>query len=98
MTYKDVIEEYGRAAYRICLSDEYLEKIDSPSRQDLPIVGDYYYGVAYMRDDAIELLIGRIHELDEENKKLREEIVGRDDSIMYLEELIMVLIQLCALW
>ena len=65
MTYKDVIEEYNRAANRICLSDEYLEDVDSPTRQELPIVGDYQYGVAYMRDDAVELLIDRIHELEE---------------------------------
>lgn len=30
----------------------------------------------------------KIQELEEENKKLKEEIVGRDDSIMYSEEVI----------
>lgn len=30
----------------------------------------------------------KIEELEEENKKLKEEIVGRDDSIMYSEQVI----------
>ena len=29
----------------------------------------------------------KIEELEKENNRLKEEIVGRDDSIMYLEEL-----------
>ncbi len=59
MTYQDVIEEYKKAKGRICLSDEYL---DTP-RTDLPIVGEYTYGVAWVRDDAVELLIDHIEEL-----------------------------------
>ncbi len=70
MTYQDVIEEYKKAKARICLSDECL---DTP-RVDLPIVGEYAYGVVWVRDDAVELLIKRIENLEKTNflhRKLR---------------------------
>lgn len=61
MTYKDVIDEYNKKIEDIYISDEHL---DTP-RTDLPIVGDYTYGVAWVRDDAVELLIARIEDLED---------------------------------
>lgn len=60
MTYQDVINIYNKKAREICIGDDNL---DTP-RTDLPIVGEYIYGVAWMRDDAVELLIERINTLE----------------------------------
>ena len=69
MTYKDVIKEYEERSNHICLSDEYLETCNgvTHTRETAPLVGEYEYGIAYLRDDAVELLIDRIKELEHEN-------------------------------
>lgn len=70
MTYQDVIEEYKKAKASICISDEYL----GTTRADLPIIGEYIYGIVWVRDDAVELLIKRIENLEKTNflhEKLR---------------------------
>lgn len=64
MTYKEVIEEFNKACNRYCLSDEYLKDIDSPTREDCEMCGEYAYGMVFMRDDAVEVLIDRIKELE----------------------------------
>ena len=70
MTYKDVIKEYEERSNHICLSDEYLEKCSATyTRETAPLVGEYEYGIAYLRDDAVELLIDRIKELENGTKK-----------------------------
>ena len=70
MTYKDVIKEYEERSNYICLSDEYLEKCSAVyTRETAPLVGEYEYGIAYLRDDAVELLIDRIKELENGTKK-----------------------------
>ena len=68
ITYKDVIKEYEEQKSNICLSEEYLEEHNSEfTRKNLPLVGEYEYGIAYLRDDAVELLIDRIRELENGN-------------------------------
>jgi hypothetical protein len=37
------------------------------TRETAPLVGEYAYGIAYLRDDAVDLLIDRIKELEHEN-------------------------------
>ena len=69
MTYKEVIEEFNKACNRYCLSDEYLEETGrNTSRRQRPnsICGEYEYGMVHMRDDAVEVLIDRIKELESE--------------------------------
>lgn len=68
MTYKDVIKEYEERCSHICLSDNYLKNYSaSYTRETAPLVGEYEYGIAYLRDDAVELLINRIKELEHED-------------------------------
>lgn len=68
MTYKDVIKEYEERSDHIYLSDKYLEECNaSYTRETAPLVGEYEYGIAYLRDDAVELLINRIRELENGN-------------------------------
>ena len=68
MTYKDVIQEFEERSNHICLSDEYLKECSATyTRETAPLVGEYEYGIAYLRDDAVELLIDRIKELEHEN-------------------------------
>lgn len=65
MTYKDVIKEFKEKCDRYCLSDEYLNSIGNDTRKDAVMCGEYQYGIVYMRDDAVELLIRRINELEQ---------------------------------
>ena len=69
MTYKDVIKEYEERCNHIYLSDDYLESCSGVTytRKNAPLVGEYEYGIAYLRDDAVELLINRIRELENGN-------------------------------
>lgn len=69
MTYEDVIKEYEDRRGHICLSDDYLENCSGVTytRKNAPLIGEYEYGIAYLRDDAVELLIDRIKELENEN-------------------------------
>ena len=70
MTYKDVIKEYEERSNHICLSDEYLEECNAIyTRETAPLIGEYEYGIAYLRDDAVELLIDRIKELENGTEK-----------------------------
>ena len=68
-----VIEIFDRACGRKALDDEYLDGVGKPTRYagELPLVGDYSYGVLYLRDDAVDILIARIRQLEAENKSLR---------------------------
>ena len=70
MTYKDVIKEYEERRNHIYLSDDYLKDCStSYTRETAPLVGEYEYGIAYLRDDAVELLINRIKELENGTEK-----------------------------
>lgn len=65
MTYKDVINEFKEKCNRYCLSDEYLKSIDNTTRKDAVLCGEYEYGMVYLRDDAVKLLIDKINELEQ---------------------------------
>ncbi len=60
MTYLDIIQEYEKNIEEHRLNDEFL---DTP-RSKLPLIGEFRYGVIYMRDDAVDILIKRIKELE----------------------------------
>ena len=62
MTYKDVMNEFKEKCRKICISDEYI----GTTREELPICGEYSYGVIFVRDDAVKLLIDRIKELEKQ--------------------------------
>ena len=64
MTYKDVIEDFNKKCEHYCLSDGYLEGIGNPTRETTEMCGEYQYGMVFVRDDGVELLIERIHELE----------------------------------
>ena len=69
MDYKEVIAEFKKASNRYCLSDAYLAEEGDPTRENHPIAGEYAYGIVFVRDDAVELLIDRINELENSEKK-----------------------------
>ena len=64
MTYKDVINEFRKNCNNYSLSDDYLNSIGNDTRKDAEMCGEYQYGIVYVRDDAVELLIDRINELE----------------------------------
>lgn len=61
-----VIETFDHACGQKALDDEYLDGVGKPTRYagELPLVGDYSYGVLYLRDDAVQTLISRIRDLE----------------------------------
>jgi hypothetical protein len=52
------------------LSDEYLLSENRPTRASNPkyIAGEFDYGIVYMRDDAVEILLKYIERLEGEGK------------------------------
>jgi hypothetical protein len=61
-----VIEVFECASDRKELDDEYLDSVGKPTRYsgDLPLWGDYSYGVLYLRDDAVRTLVSRVRDLE----------------------------------
>ena len=41
-----------------------MNSIEYDTRKDVVMCGEYKYGIVYVRDDAVELLIDRINELE----------------------------------
>ena len=64
MTYKDVIEDFKNKCNSCCLSDDWLYNQQCQTRETSVMCGEYQYGIVYVRDDAVELLIDRINELE----------------------------------
>lgn len=61
-----VIKVFEDACCQKELGDEYLDEVGKPTRYagELPLVGDYSYGVLYLRDDAVQTLVCRVHDLE----------------------------------
>lgn len=61
-----VVEVFERASSQKELSDEHLDSVGKPTRYagGLPLVGDYSYGVLYLRDDAVRTLVSRVRDLE----------------------------------
>lgn len=66
-----VIDLFDRSSNARCLGDDTIEEAGRESRRsgEACIAGDYSYGILYLRDDAVNILVERIRELE---KKLEE--------------------------
>lgn len=87
MNYKDVINEFKNADERYALSDEYLVSVNSPTRKKEPIAGEFAYGIVYLQDTGVELLIKRIEELEKEtNLNLLQEAEAFQNKLSVFRE------------
>ena len=79
-----VIEIFDHACGRKMLDDEHLDSIGKSTRYagGLPLVGDYSYGVLYLRDDAVQTLVSRVRDLE---WHLGEALSHLDDVCVELE-------------
>lgn len=77
MTADEVINLYQDFRSRKRLSDQYLAENCCETRKDNDgdLVGDYVYGIVFLRDDGVDILIDEIHKLRErmKPKKLRRD-------------------------
>ena len=64
MLCEDVIREFEKKLRSRALSDEYLREQRCDVRADMQIAIEFPYGIIYLRDDAVEILINRIRELE----------------------------------
>ena len=64
MTYKDVIQGFNKKSDARALSDDYLQENHCETRENVPLAIEFHYGIVYLRDDAVEVLIQRIVELE----------------------------------
>ena len=67
MDYLDVIREFDKASCNRGLTDDYLQQNKFNTREDAPLAPECEYGIIYLRDDGVEILIQRIKELEEAN-------------------------------
>lgn len=87
MDYKEVIKEFENAEERYELSDEYLADINSPTRGQLSLAGEFAYGVVYLQDNAVNILINRIKELEKENNtNLMQKAENLQNNIIALKK------------
>ena len=60
-----VMDAYLTYARDKSLDDDYLAEKDRPTRYGGAVFcGDFSYGISYLRDDAVDILIARIRELE----------------------------------
>lgn len=70
-----MIEWFENACDARRMSDDSLEREGRETRYGGAIFcGDYSRGIMYLRDDAVDILIERIRELEEENTRHRDEV------------------------
>ena len=66
-----VMDAYLNYARNKSLSDDYLEEKDRPTRySDAVFCGDFSYGISYLRDDAVDILVDYIRILENEVQRL----------------------------
>lgn len=67
-----VIDLFDRSSNARCLGDDRIEEAGRESRRsgEACVAGDLSYGIVYLRDDAVDILVERIRELE---KKMKEE-------------------------
>lgn len=67
------------------MSDEHLKDEGSETRysDEPPFCGDFRRGIMYLRDDAVDILVARIRQLEAEN----ERIIGQLPRKMQNEEI-----------
>ena len=71
-TYEEIVQAYRDAYKRYALNDEYLRENDCKARDSLPIAAEWSYGVVYLQDDAVDVLLTRIAELEKMLEEARE--------------------------
>ena len=71
MDVKRIVRKYHDTCRRYQLSDEYLQERNYKTRIEMPIAAEFCYGVVHLRDDAADVLIKRIEELEAELQELR---------------------------
>ena len=57
-----IIKEWKRINSKVSLSDEYLGKDDARFQNPHSITGEFRYGICFLRDDAVDLLVRYIEE------------------------------------
>ena len=70
--YKEVIKEFQDAKNRWCLSDEYLKDNGCFTREEETIAIEYPYGIVYLQDTAVDVLIERIKELEKQQNEQKD--------------------------
>jgi len=70
----EVIHWFDDKCSRKQMDDFSLAEIGKPMRYDggVPIIGDFSYGVIYLRDDMVDVFVQRIHNLEAEVERLRD--------------------------
>lgn len=70
-----VMDAYLTYARDKALDDDYLAEKDRPTRYgDATFCGDFSYGISYLRDDAVDILIDYICILENEVHRLENKL------------------------
>nr|DAU04394.1 MAG TPA: Protein of unknown function (DUF1192) [Inoviridae sp.] len=70
-----VMDAYLTYAHDKSLDDDYIADKDRPTRYgDAVFCGDFSYGISYLRDDAVDILIDYIRILENEVHRLENEL------------------------
>ena len=69
----EVIHWFDEKCSRKQMDDLSLAEIGKPMRYDggVPIMGDFSYGIIYLRDDMVDVLVQRIRNLETEVERLK---------------------------
>lgn len=73
MTYEEILKTYHDVCKNRQLSDNYLQENKCETRKELPIAAEFPYGIIYLQDDAVDVLINRIEELEVKCRKGEQE-------------------------
>ena len=79
MDVKEILHKYRDKCRNGQLSDEYLEEHKCKARTDIPIAVEFPYGIVYLQDAAVDVLIKRIEDLETELQKLRGTIKAMEE-------------------
>lgn len=70
-----VMDAYLNYARNKSLDDDYIADRDRPTRYgDATFCGDFSYGICYLRDDAVDILVDYIRILENEVHRLENEL------------------------
>ena len=83
MDSNEIIKIFNNECKNNSLSDGFISAENGVIRKNSPIVGQFSYGIVYLRDDAVNVLIERINQLENESRHLRD----LNAELLYLLEL-----------
>lgn len=75
-----IIKRYFDYARKKSLSDDFIEEYNrtEPTRHgDAAFCGDFSYGICYLRDDAVDILIDYIFNLENEVQRLENKLEAK---------------------